>query len=391
MKFIGIVLFFSVFFSVYLLGNYYVYIRGIQALPSINWLKILYRVVFAILAFSFIISRFTSHSSLFSVNHVLTWIGSFWLVTIVYFLIILLFVDLTRLSNLAFHFLPVSGTDAYNQLKLKALIVSVFAVVTIIAYGHYNATHARIVNMKLAINKPFLNKGLKIVAASDIHLGPLVGKDRLEEFVRIVNNENPDIILLAGDLLDESQEPILHEHTGEPLKKLKAKYGVYAVAGNHEYIGGITRALQYLESLNIRVLKDNLTLINNEFYLVGRDDYGMSKGMGMDKKRCSLKELVSGVDFSKPVILLDHQPYNLNEARENGIDLQLSGHTHNGQFWPFNYLTKSIFEVSWGYKKKGNTHYYISSGYGSWGPPVRIGNKPEVVVIELVGGVGSKE
>ena len=383
MKLIGFILFFSIFFGVYLAGNYYVYIRGLQALPVISYVRIIYRVVFIVLAFSFIISRFTSYSQHFAINHTLTWIGSFWLAAIVYFIVILLVIDLVRLLNLAFHFLPNVNSLAYGAFKQWLLVLVVIAVGITIIWGHYNAIHPRIVNLNLKIDKPVLNNRLKIVLASDIHLGPLVGKERLEGFVSIVNGQKPDIVLLAGDLLDESQEPILRENTGEPLKKLQAKYGVYAVVGNHEYIGGINRAIKYLESLNIKVLKDSSVLINNNFTVVGRDDYGSGRGTG--KTRKTLNELVAHVDFSKPLILLDHQPYKLQEAVDNGIDLQLSGHTHNGQFWPFNYLTKAMFEVSWGYKKKGNSNFYVSSGFGSWGPPVRIGNRPEIVVIDLIG------
>jgi predicted MPP superfamily phosphohydrolase len=383
MKFIGVIIFFSIFFSVYFAGNYYVYIRGLQAMPTIGWLRASYRIVFIILAFSFIISRFSAHSSFFTLNHVLNWTGSFWLAALVYFLIILLFIEIIRLSNVAFHFLPDPNSVAYYLLKLKVLVIAVVAVGIVLIYGHYNAIHPQIVNLKLPINKPFENGKLKIVAASDIHLGPLVGKGRLEEFVEIVNSQNPDIILLAGDLLDESQDAILLENTGEPLKNLKAKYGVYAVVGNHEYIGGIKGALKYIESLNIRVIKDSSVLINNAFYVIGRDDYGSGRSTNARK---SLSALVSGLDITKPFILMDHQPYKLQEAVENGIDLQISGHTHNGQFWPFNYLIKSMFEVPWGYKKKENSHIYVSSGFGSWGPPVRIGNRPEIVVIECVAG-----
>jgi predicted MPP superfamily phosphohydrolase len=216
---------------------------------------------------------------------------------------------------------------------------------------------------------------------SDIHLGSLFGKQKVASMVDRINGLHPDLILLVGDILDEAQNPIFEDNTGEPLKMLKAPLGVYAVTGNHEYIGGVNRAVNYIESLNIKMLRDTALLIDNEFYLAGREDRDINRFT--EKQRKPLNEILQNVNHQLPVILLDHQPFGLNHAVENGVDLQLSGHTHHGQFWPINYLTNRIYEVSWGYKQKGNTHFYVSCGYGTWGPPIRIGNQPEIVNIKV--------
>ncbi len=128
-------------------------------------------------------------------------------------------------------------------------------------------------------------------------------------------------------------------------------------------------------------MKDNTVLIRNSFYLVGRDDRDASRFNGTQRKE--LTELMHNIDLSKPIILLNHQPYNLQESAINKIDLQLSGHTHHGQFWPFNFLTSHIFEVSRGYLQKGSFQIYVSTGFGTWGPPVRLGNRPEIVILEI--------
>ena len=374
--------FFSIVFSIYFAGNFYIFNRGLQALPYISWLRICYKFIFIFLSFAFIISRFTGHSTFIKTHYILTWFGSFWLAAIVYFLLAVILFDLVRLLNLGFHFLPLPDSIEYLNLKLTVLIITVFSVGFILIYGYINAIHPRINNLNLTISKLSpITKSLKIVAVSDIHLGPLIGKKRLELLVKLVNEQKPDIIILAGDILDESQESIIKEDTGNPLRKFNSTYGVYAVAGNHEYIGGISTAIKYIQSLNITILRDSSAEINKSFYLIGRDDRGM--GRGSNKKRKALNELVMNLDKSKPLILIDHQPYNLQEAVNNGIDIQISGHTHNGQFWPFNYITKKIFELSWGYKKKVNTHFYVSSGFGTWGPPIRIGNRPEIIVFDL--------
>jgi predicted MPP superfamily phosphohydrolase len=158
--------------------------------------------------------------------------------------------------------------------------------------------------------------------------------------------------------------------------------GVYAIPGNHEYIGGIQKTLPYLESINIKELRDKVLVLPNGVQVIGRDDRD-NRQMGEENRRKTLKELMVGLNKTFPVIVMNHQPFNLDEAVDEDVDLQLSGHTHHGQLWPLNYITKAVFELSWGYLKKGNTNFYVSSGFGSWGPPVRLGNTPEVVVFNL--------
>ena len=135
-------------------------------------------------------------------------------------------------------------------------------------------------------------------------------------------------------------------------------------------------------SHGLTLLRDSALLVNNSIYIVGREDRDIKRFSGAERK--SLPQLMEGVDRSKPIVLLDHQPYNLHEAAEAGVDLQLSGHTHHGQLWPFGYVTQRIFEVSRGYLQKGGTHFYVSTGFGTWGPPVRTGNRPEIMVFDLV-------
>jgi predicted MPP superfamily phosphohydrolase len=381
MRYFGFIIFFTVFFSIYIGGNYYVFTRGWQAIPNIFWLKVLYIILFIILAASFILNRFTGHTDLITFHHALAWTGSFWLAALVYFFFAVLLIDIIRLINSGLHFLPLCATPEYTKLKIIALCSSIFVVVILLAAGFYNASHPVIKNLDIGISKLSGKKEIKIVAVSDIHMGTIVENGRLNKLVNLVNAQNPDLIVLAGDILDEVQSPILHEHLGTPLKRLSAPLGVYAILGNHEYYGGIEKSIKYIRSLNLKLLIDSVVNIDQVLTLIGRDDIGSVNRYR--KKRKSISELMAGVDTLMPVVLLDHQPYNLKEVTGCGIDLQISGHTHNGQFWPFNYLTRAIFELSWGYKKIGTTHFYVSSGYGTWGPPIRIGNKPEIVVFNI--------
>jgi predicted MPP superfamily phosphohydrolase len=222
---------------------------------------------------------------------------------------------------------------------------------------------------------------MNVVVASDIHLGTIVCKSKLERIVERINALEPDLVLLPGDVVDEDIGPVIRNNLGETLRKIRSRFGVVAITGNHEYIGGVEPASKYLVEHGITMLRDSSITINDSIIIVGREDISIRGFTG--KVRKPLNELMSGLDKSYPIILMDHQPFHLEEAEINGVDLQLSGHTHHGQLWPFNFITKKVYELSWGYKKKGNTHYYVSCGVGTWGPPVRTGNRPEIVNLKL--------
>ena len=222
---------------------------------------------------------------------------------------------------------------------------------------------------------------LHIAAASDIHMGTLVGPRRTAKLVRMLNECNADMILLAGDIVDEDLAPVIHNDLGRSLVKLKAPLGIFAITGNHEYIGGAEAAVKYLEEHGVRMLRDTSVKINGSFYLTGRNDRDSRRFSGKERK--GLGKVLEGVDHSFPVIMMDHQPFILQQVADAGVDFQLSGHTHHGQLWPFGYITNAIYELSWGYKKKENTHFYVSSGFGGWGPPVRTGNRPEILDIYI--------
>jgi len=263
----------------------------------------------------------------------------------------------------------------------------VFLIVTgamtlLVVYGFLNARIPAVRQLDLKIDKKVTGrKNLTVVAASDIHMGNLIAKRKVTRLVETINSLNPDIVLFAGDLVDEDLVPVIKNDLGKSLSAIRSKLGVYAVTGNHEYIGGAGAAVDYLQAHGVTVLRDTVVMPEGNFYLAGREDRDKPRFSG--KPRKSLKELLHGTDFSKPVILMDHQPFNLGETAIEGVDLSLSGHTHHGQIWPFNYITKAIYELSRGYKKIGNTHFYVSTGFGTWGPPIRIGNRPEIVVIHL--------
>jgi predicted MPP superfamily phosphohydrolase len=380
MKLQQAVIFFGIVIIVYGLVNYYIYRRVVPIVP--DNLKLIFSIIFIAVVISYIAGRFLENYWVWYVSDLLVWVGSFWIAIMFYTFFCLIIIDLFRLVNHLIPFFPSVITENPDKArKISALIVSVFVLI-MVAGGFITTRLIVVKKYNIDINKNAGQlKSLNIVMASDLHLGTINGKNFAYRVVDIINKQKPDIVLLAGDIIDEDIKPVLRDNVGEALLELKAKYGVYAVTGNHEYIGGVNDAVEYLERHNIQIIRDYYVKIDNSFYVVGREDLARKRFAGYSRK--PLNEIIDGIDKSLPIILMDHQPFQLNEARVNGIDLQLSGHTHNGQLWPMNYIVEKIYELPWGYKLIGNTHYYVSCGVGGWGPPVRIGSRPEIINIIL--------
>ena len=372
-------IFFSIVLLVYSSLNYFVYTRGLMVFSCTPAYKKWYTVIFWTLVSSFLVGMFWERAASSVVSEWVYRVGAFWLAFMFYFLISLLLIDLVRVANHFFHFLPDFSTT--GKLYLGYAVIGI--VSTVVLGGYINALTTRIKEIPLTIHKTVTgNPELKILMASDLHLGALIGEKQEMKLVRIINEQKPDLVLLCGDLVDGDIGPVLRKNLGKHIQEIRTPLGVYAIPGNHEYIGGIRNTLPYLQSINIKVLRDEVVTLPNGIQLVGRDDRD-SRRMGEANNPHDLKELTKELDHTKPIIVMNHQPFHLEEAVEVGTDLHLSGHTHDAQMWPFNYITETIFEVSWGLKQKGNTTCYVSSGFGSWGPPVRIGNTPEVVVFKI--------
>ncbi|MBU0712314.1 metallophosphoesterase [bacterium] len=382
MKTVQFLIFFSIFFSVYFMTNYYIYIRGLQAFTFSPLLKTIYIKLFIILALSYIAGRILERITVCRIADFLTWIGSYWLALMVYFLLMVILIDVIRVADHFLHFLPAIIRVNPAQTNFILGMVSIGIVFIIVVAGRINAVNPRVREISIDLPKK-VNDGndITIAMASDIHLGAVVGQKQLRKMIRMIDDINPDLILFAGDVIDEDPGSLIKKDLGKCLEELQAPMGVYAITGNHEYIGGVTKAVEYLESHNITILRDSVLTLPNGITIIGREDIDSRRFNG--KQRKSITELIKYIDPNSPTILMDHQPSNLNDAIDNNIDLQLSGHTHHGQIWPFNYITSKIFRVSYGYEKIQNTHVYVSCGFGTWGPPIRTTARPELVKILL--------
>lgn len=303
-------------------------------------------------------------------------VGTSWLIAFVYLFLAFLLIDLGRLLNHFFHFMDKETVFNLLHTNWKTLVMVLGGVAVLLISGNLNYHHKK--RIHLSIETPKWNasaKPLRIVAVSDLHLGYTISKKELAKWVSLINTEKPDVVLIGGDLIDNALRPLTHHSLDAELRKIQAPMGVYACPGNHEFITGIKGSVAFYEKAGITLLRDSAAALEN-LRIIGRDDY-------TNKRRKPLSALTNSTDSPKFTILLDHQPHNLNKATTENIDFQFSGHTHRGQIFPISLITDKVYELSHGYKKKANTHFYVSSGLGIWGGKFRIGTQSEYVVIDV--------
>ncbi|MCR5365749.1 MAG: metallophosphoesterase [Prevotella sp.] len=288
-------------------------------------------------------------------------IGTSSVFILLYLVIIFLVLDFGRLVHL------VPRTLLYqNWWTAGAICVVMFGL---FLYGdlHYQNKYRE--TLTLTTNKP-MAKSLKLVLLSDLHIGYHNPRKELHRWVDIINSEQPDLVLIAGDIIDMSMRPLLEEKMHEEFQRIQAP--VYACLGNHEYYSSEPAARQFYKDAGIHLLQDSATVVG-DLCIIGRDDR-------TNMHRDSLGVIMKQADKGKYTILLDHQPYHLEQAERQGIDFQFSGHTHHGQVWPISWITEHVYECAFGPHQRGNTRYYVSSGMGIWGGKFRIGTRSEYVV-----------
>ena len=307
---------------------------------------------------------------------------------IVYFFIALLFMDALHLILLLSKVIPASRgfSAAVTGIALAFAVLLLF-------YGIFHARDIRTVHYNVTVNKEMA--GIRVALVSDLHIGKTVGHEWTRNIVNAVNETKPDIIFLAGDIFDNDINSIADpEAVAEELRRLKAPLGIYACQGNHDVDrfslrenAATLRIQDFLKNSNILLLLDEVELVPDRFYLAGRRD---ARPIGSREARMSAAELADGLDKSKPLFFLDHQPVDFPAEEEAGADLIFSGHTHKGQFFPGNLATARIFKkagaVHYGYWQGRTAKGIVSSGAGVWGPAIRVATDSEVAVIDIKSG-----
>lgn len=349
---------------------------------------LLYILIATTLLFGFLITKDPWH-------RILKVISNYWLGTFAYILSTVAIFDIIRIIGKKSRWLP----ETWFGSTTVFLRVGGIAIAIIICFSMLGIVQQRkliVDERELVFQKTCKEKELTIALVADWHLGYSVGNWKIKQMVQKLNEIKPDLVCVAGDIFDNEYEAIEDpEQVAKTLRNIKSKYGVYAVFGNHDIrekiLAGFTfpsnieeddpRFTQFLKSANMTLLNDKVICINDSFYLAGREDKERTQKFG--SKRKTPVELLQGIDKTKPVIVLDHQPKELEKLAQAGADMMLSGHTHDGQIFPADFVTSFFWENSDGILKKGEMYSCVTSGIGIWGPNMRLGTDSEIMVLHL--------
>ena len=302
-------------------------------------------------------------------------LGHFMFRIMAFWMVLLLFVMYAALATFVL-FLLLRKFVASRSLSRSLRLFAPLFVFGLVGFGMYNAYTPVVRHQTVVIDKK-MDKPLRIGMASDLHLGILFGARQLDKLVDIMNREKVDLILLPGDLMDDNVDAYRKENMQPHLGRLKAPLGVYATLGNHDMFGDSARIRHDLEAAGITVL-GNQVLQHDAFLLVGRND-------DLDHDRPSVAQLLENHNTDQPVLLMDHRPTEVEAHATLPIDVQVSGHVHNGQIAPANLIVRTLYRLAYGYEEIGGRHFFVTSGYGFWGIPLRLGSQSEVWVIDVKG------
>lgn len=360
-----------------------------------NWLrfKVPFAVVYLFMALSPVIAFLLPKSA---VAIVIRRISTYWIGIMLYSLLYVVLFDLLRL--IAKH------TKLKNTLLFsRGSVISIGSVVVACAvatclYGIFNARNIKVNEYSVTVNKSCgSDKHLKAVLVADLHMGYAIGVDHITNMVEKINQQDADIVIIAGDIFDNSYDGMDDpEGIKAQLKSIKSKYGVYAVYGNHDIdekiLMGFTfdwggkqlhneKMTNFMKECNIKLINDESVLINDEFYLVGRRD--TDKPGTEDGTRAEISELTKNLDKTKPIFVLSHEPDELQETADAGADIDFSGHTHDGQLFPGNLTIGLFWENPCGMIKKDNMYSIVTSGVGVYGTFMRVGTDAEICSVDI--------
>lgn len=377
--------FLLIFFTLYGLINLYFFVKLKSAFSLNINLQIITGLLIIFLIFTSVIIRTSEKQGFESLAISLSWIGYLWMALIFLFLFFGLFIDLLKLltfllskvSNNNFNITNILGLSQNFAKKLYFLLPFGLSCLFLI-YGFFEALNIRTEKIVIETNK--VNRNFRIVQISDLHIGLLIRENRVRKIADLIKTTDADIVVSTGDLVDGQIDRL--NGISNILKEINPPYGKFAVTGNHEFFAGINQALSFTEKAGFKILKnEGIQIKDVNINIVGVDD-PTSKRFGIVSERSESALLRN---FNKGfIVLLKHRPL-VDEHSKGLFDLQLSGHTHKGQIFPFTLITSVYYPNDSGYIKHAEGyHLYISRGTGTWGPPMRIFAPPEITIIDIV-------
>lgn len=385
---------------VYILINFYFvrwllrWLKACNTVTSHPWIKYPVIGIYIFFASSILTGFLLPHCFL---ERLLKRIGNYWYGVTLYTALTIMTADIIRNILKRCRFVNKEKLHSRKTFVTSGAVCLIIIAATSL-YGVINARIIRTTSYEITVDKPYASRQLNIVLAADLHMGYNIGRSHIRQMVDKINACNPDLVVIAGDIFDNDYDALDNpEELIEILSGIKSKYGVYACYGNHDIkekvLAGFTfknknekpvsdsRMDEFLEKAGIKLLKDEYVLIDDSFYLYGRPD---AERPGRDiTVRKTPEEIVSQLDTSKPIIVIDHEPKELSELSAAGVDIDLCGHTHDGQLFPLNIINGIIWENPCGFLKKGNMSNIVTSGVGLYGPFMRVGTIPEICSIKV--------
>lgn len=366
--------FFFILLALYVLISIYVWLRMKRYLPR-PWPRRAFTAAHVLLVLAFPVSQWISHTSGSEWIHAAARVGQY---AMPYWLYLFLFVAVHDALVGLGRLLKILTRDTlqgrrFQLASLAALLVLPLAVV-IVGYVHNRNLQVNRYRVEVPRGSSALS-GLRIAVVSDFHLSEPEAGPFMERFVERINALEPDVVLIPGDVLEGDREGEATSGIEGQFRKIRAPFGVFLSFGNHESHGGHDKS-GFFERAGLTVLRDEVVRIDDAFYVAGRNDKHFD-----DRK--TIEELMGSVASDIPVILLDHRPLEFERVSRTGVDIQVSGHSHHGQWFPLNYVTAYLYDLSWGHKKVEDTHFFVTSGARVWGPPVRTSGDSEIMLIEV--------
>ncbi|MFD5021391.1 metallophosphoesterase [Paenibacillus sp. NPDC058367] len=372
-------------FAMYAASNYYIARKIFKWLQHVfsNINGIIYGVIYSLCAVTIIINLLLSSSAMTTDSSIVNFIGQFgdyWMGIYFYLFLLLLLSDVILLISKWIKIIP---SPAPKRVIFHTRSVVLILVIGLVSYGIYNANQIKEVTYPIQIHKSTSLDHLNIVLISDLHLGYVNDVKFIEDVVDRINNMQPDIVLMSGDIFNGNYYALSNPSKGiELLNTIQSTYGVYACLGNHDAGRSYDEIVNFIDKSNIKLLNDEHVVIDNQFVVVGRRDSSPIGDQG--HARAVTSEVMSSINTTMPVIVMDHQPTNMIEYGDD-VDLILSGHTHQGQVFPANLITNAMFTVDYGHYQKNldSPQVIVTSGVGTWGPPLRIGTNSEIAQIKV--------
>ncbi len=359
----------------YIIPNVYLFFRIMNLFISRGY-KLWYTLVYLMLAAVYPLAggRFSHDTN--GLMQVLSTLSGYILPFYLYLFLSVLLFDVFLLLNLGIRILSPETRKSF-RFRFYTLATMVILSVMVVVAGTINLNTIRVSKFRVEVPRRDARiDSLRIAFVADLHLQRNTPLGFVEQFVRKVNALKPDLMLYGGDMLEGDSDDESTEAIESALRSIQTTYGTFGVLGNHESYGGENEIRIFFKKSGIPILCDTVVRIDHSFYLAGRYDQRF-------RNRKTIHELLEPVPHDLPVILMDHRPTELQEVSHTAVDIQFSGHTHNGQLFPINLVTRSVYELSWGYKKIRNTHFFVTSGLRLWGPPVKTAGKSEIMLVDV--------